>query len=92
MEGKGILYYINGSRYEGDFKNCKLEGIGIYYYNNGECKGDIYEGEWKNCKQEGKGIYYYNYGDREMGDYYDSNPVGRHIILTKNGKVKSKSY
>ena len=29
MEGKGIYYYNNGDRYEGDFKNDKREGKGI---------------------------------------------------------------
>ena len=39
-EGKGIRYYNNGDRYEGDFKNDKSEGKGIRYFNNG-CR---YEG------------------------------------------------
>ena len=29
MEGKGIYYYNNGERYEGDWKNDKREGKGI---------------------------------------------------------------
>ena len=29
-EGKGIYYYNNGDRYEGDWKNGKREGKGIY--------------------------------------------------------------
>ena len=40
---------------------------------------------WKNDKKEGKGIYYYNNGDRQMGDYYNDNPIGKHVTLTKNG-------
>ena len=52
MEGKGIHYYNNGSRYEGDFRNGKKEGKGKYIYNN----GDRYEGDWKNDIKEGKGI------------------------------------
>ena len=30
------MYYYDGSRYEGDFKNNIIEGKGIIYYNNGE--------------------------------------------------------
>ena len=36
--------------------------------------------------KEGKGIYYYNDGDREMGDYYNDEPIGKHALLTKNGE------
>ena len=32
---KQILYYDDG-RYEGDVKNGKKEGKGIYYYKNGK--------------------------------------------------------
>ena len=38
------MYYNNGDRYEGDFKNDKREGKGIMYHNN----GDRYEGDFKN--------------------------------------------
>ena len=52
---KSIKEYPNG-RYEGELKNNKREGKGIFYHNN----GDRYEGEYKNDKRERKGIYYYN--------------------------------
>ena len=52
------MYYYNGDRYEGDYKNNKREGKGIYYFNNGK----RYEGNWKNDKKDGKGIMYYNNG------------------------------
>jgi len=41
---------------------------------------------------EGKGIYYYNNGDREMGNYLNNNPVGKHVILTTNGDIDSHIY
>jgi antitoxin component YwqK of YwqJK toxin-antitoxin module len=52
-------------KYEGEFKNNKREGKGIFYYNN----GDRYEGDYKNDKREGKGILYFNDGDRYEGDF-----------------------
>ena len=42
------MYYNNKDRYEGDFKNDKREGKGIYYFNSGEKE----EGNWKNDKLE----------------------------------------
>ena len=29
------MHYNDGDRYEGDWRNNKREGKGIYYYNNG---------------------------------------------------------
>ena len=48
--------------------------------------------EWRNNKMEGKGSYYYNNGDREMGDYYNDNQIGKFVMLTKNGEVKINNY
>ena len=36
VKEKGIAYYNNGDRYEGDFKNDNREGKGIYYYKDGD--------------------------------------------------------
>ena len=55
----------NNGRYEGQFRNGKREGKGIYYYKNGE----KYDGECKNGLKEGKGIYYFNNGNKYEGDW-----------------------
>ena len=88
-EGKGIFYGDNGDRYEGEWRNNKPEGKGIYYYNKEPFKG---EGDHRNGKKEGKGIYYYNNGDRTMGDYYNDKPIRVHAILTKDEEVKIINY
>ena len=41
---------------------------------------------------EGKGIAYFNNGDRMMGDYYNGNQIGKHVMLTRNGEVKTYNY
>ena len=42
-DGKGIMYWNDGDRYEGDYKN---EGKGIYYHNNGDrMMGDYLNGK-----------------------------------------------
>ena len=33
---------------------------------------------------------YYSNGDREMGDYLNDNKIGKHVILTKDKKIKEK--
>ena len=44
MNLKEKEYYIDGDKYEGDFKNDVRDGKGIMYCYN----GDKFEGEWKN--------------------------------------------
>ena len=80
-EGKGI-YIKKNKRYEGKFKNDKPEGKGISYYEDGR-----YAGDFKNDKKEGHGIYYYNNGDRMMGNYFNNQPIGKHVKLTKFGEI-----
>ena len=36
-------------------------------------------------------MYYHN-GDREMGDYYNGKRIGKHVMLTRNGEVKTNNY
>ena len=87
-EGKGIYTLKNGDKYEGDFKNDNFEGWGIYFFSN----GDIYEGEFKNDKFDGRGIFYYNDGSREMGNYEGGEPMGIHIMMSKNGEADTIEY
>jgi len=49
--GKGTLFYVDGDRYEGEWKDGRMHGKGAYHYSN----GDKYEGEWKEDKRHGKG-------------------------------------
>ena len=44
-EGKGIYYWNDGDRYEGDWKKDKKEGKGVFYYKNGNREiGDYING------------------------------------------------
>ena len=51
VEGKWAWYGFKepfiGDRYEGEWRNDKKEGKGIYYYKD----GNIYEGDYRNDKK-----------------------------------------
>ena len=50
-EGKGIMIYKNGNKFEGIFKEDKVYiGNGYIYYEN----GDIYNGHIENGMKNGK--------------------------------------
>ena len=44
MEGKGVMTWPDQSRYDGDFKEGRIEGKGTKQFAN----GNRYVGEWKN--------------------------------------------
>ena len=46
----------------------------------------------KIIRYDGKGIFYYNNGDRKIGDYSKGEPIGKHVILKKNGEIETKNY
>ena len=54
MKGKGILYYPNGKRYEGNFADTKKNGEGIYYWSDGL----VYDGKWNNDQIDSHGHFY----------------------------------
>ena len=82
-EIKGIMKYKNGSKYEGQWKNDKRHGKGIYTtqnYNNPNYAGILYEGEFNNDKIEGYGIGKYSSGDQYEGEWKNNKQYGRGIL------------
>ena len=59
------MYYHDGDRYEGDFKNDKQEGKGIYYYPN----GDRMMGDYYNNKPKGKHVMLTRNGEVKTYNY-----------------------
>ena len=75
--------------------NLLNQKININNINNQQelkLKNGRYVGQVVNGLREGKGIMYFHNGDRMMGDYYNHNPIGKHVILTRNGEVKINNY
>jgi len=73
-QGKGILYYKDGSiQYIGEYKNGKTEGFGKYIFED----GTYYIGQWKDNKRNGNGKEYYNNNYiRYEGEYFNDQKEG----------------
>ena len=79
-DGKGIMYYNEGNKFEGYFQDDKAER-GIMLYKDGE----IYEGNINDGNRHGKGIFYYNNGDIYDGDFKNHYKEGKGIYYFING-------
>ena len=65
--GKGVLEYIDGTKYEGEFKDDLYNGYGSIIFSN----GNKYEGEFKNGVIKGKGKFIWSDGKKYEGEYND---------------------
>ena len=59
----------NGNKYDGDWKDDKKHGKGVYNFNN----GDEYDGDWKDGKVHGKGVLIYGPNNVHQYDEYDGD-------------------
>jgi hypothetical protein len=75
------LNFLNGDKYEGNFKNDDIYGKGICYYKT----GNKYEGEWENYKKHGKGIFISEKGFKYEGEWKNDQKHGKGIFIWKNG-------
>ena len=82
-ELRGIMKYKNGGKYEGQWKNDRRNGKGVFTsqnYNNPNLTGIKYEGEFNNDKIEGYGIGKYSSGDKYEGEWKNNKQYGRGVL------------
>ena len=65
-------------KYEGEFKNNKANGNGIFVFGpNSKWAGDRYEGQYINNKIHGQGIYNFASGNKYVGEYINGKKHGK---------------
>ena len=79
---------IDGSKYEGEFKNDEYEGHGIKVFSNGE----KYEGEFHKGNMHGKGILYSLNGINLEGTWNFGKKNGIFKKTAKDGKISTIEY
>ena len=72
---------MEDARYEGEWRDDKITGKGIYYWNT----GNRYEGEFVNGKYSGHGVFYWENGPRYEGEWVDDKRSGKGRFYWPNG-------
>jgi hypothetical protein len=75
----GIQSFRAG-RYEGEFRNGKLNGFGTLNYT----QGDRYVGHWREDQRDGFGSYTHPSGNKYTGQWKDGKPHGQGISILSN--------
>lgn len=70
---------MDGRYYEGEYRDDKKEGYGIFKWPDGRC----YKGSWKNGKQHGKGTYVAANGEEKEGEWEEGKRV-KWMSVSKN--------
>eukprot|EP00347_Sterkiella_histriomuscorum_P023268 403335301 len=83
-QGQGIMLYINGRRYEGQWENDLRSRRGYERHSN----GNIYQGEFKDGKANGHGIQIWMNGEKYDGQWEMGMRSGMGIWTgTENGNT-----
>ncbi len=78
---KGLLSLESGATYEGEFKNEKRDGYGIYKY----CGGSIYLGFWKQNERLGFSTMRSRLGWIYIGNYEKNKRNGKGTLYWPDG-------
>jgi hypothetical protein len=94
-EGHGKLIHPSNDNsefgqeyFEGEWKEDKMNGMGIYHYSN----GDIYEGEWKDDMHHGSGKYFFTDGSKYEGEWKEHRMHGTGKYWDINNVVWSGEF
>ena len=88
FHGYGIYSFADHSTYEGEWKEGKRTGKGIFIYSSKtEWSKDKYEGEFVDGSRNGKGVYTHATGEVIEGEFKDGQPSGYAVYTWTNGKI-----
>jgi len=81
MNGKGIMTWPNGSKYEGKWENGRRKGSGTFTFQD----GSKYEGKWENDKENGNGTKTLPDGSEYDGEWLDGKQNGKGTMKWATG-------
>jgi len=78
----GCYVWPNNDKYEGEWKNGKRDGYGLFVSEDG-----TYDGMWVNDKQTGSGTKEWVEGDRYVGDWEGNRRYGYGVYTWPSGSM-----
>jgi hypothetical protein len=84
----GIYQWSDGRKYEGEWKNNKMEGNGIFTWPDNR----RYEGEYIDDKKEGHGVFYWPDGRKYDGDWKNGKQHGVGTYTSASGKTREGEW
>ena len=84
-EGFGKYTYLDGEKYEGDWRNGKYHGQGTYTSKDGE----KFVGEWKDGRENGQGKRTFPDGRKYIGEFKGGDPWNG-VEFNKDGNIIGK--
>ncbi len=80
-QGFGVMTYIDGSTYEGNWNYDNFDGKGTFKWKS----GGKYVGDFKNGWRHGAGVYTWPNGDEYVGQFEKGKRSGKGKITYKSG-------
>lgn len=88
--GKGALFFKDGSRIEGVWKDDRLDGLAKSFYNDGKPE---YEGVYVSGNWQGKGTYYFKEDAESLqGNWLNGKMHGAFIRTYPDGRTVSENW
>lgn len=78
--GAGLLFFANGDKYDGNFKDGEWKNGNLTYSS-----GEEYQGDFKNGKRHGKGTFINAYGEKYVGSFKNDERDGLGTFEYQNG-------
>jgi serine/threonine protein kinase len=82
-DGRGIMVFPTGNRYDGEFQNGKRNGCGTLMFENGR----RYVGQFEDDQFNGMGEWILESGDRYVGEFQDNRCDGEGTFIFENGET-----
>ena len=81
------IKFSSGNWYQGEFKEGKYNGLGIFKWSDGR----KYEGLFKNGKKHGHGKWISNNGEFFVGEWENGKKNGHGILNYKDGSLITRN-